>query len=67
MEEALRWYTSLTEGYEILFAGPAHYRIAEILDQLGQPDSAEAHRQEFRRLWPAADSLALAGLSAGRW
>ncbi len=65
---ALDWYGSLTEGYEVLFVGPAHYRMAGIYDTLGDTASAGKHMREFGRLWAGADSSALESLrSSARW
>jgi len=67
-EEALSWYRSLTEGYEVLFVAPAHYRMAQIYQRLDQPDSAQLHRREYERLWAGADPALVNGLAASdRW
>jgi tetratricopeptide (TPR) repeat protein len=65
--EALRWYRSLTEGYEGLFVAPAHYRIAEILRLQGRAAEAQVHTDEFDRLWSTADPAARRRLSSARW
>jgi hypothetical protein len=65
--EALSWYRSLTEGYEGLFVGPAHFRIAEILRLQGRAAEAQVHTDEFDRLWSTADPAARRRLSSARW
>jgi len=67
-DEALNWYRSLTEGYEVLFVAPAHYRMAQIHERLGQAESAQRHRDHYERLWGNADTALLNGVSSSaRW
>jgi hypothetical protein len=57
-DHAMRWYRSLTEGCEVLFVAPAHFRMAQIYKRQNQPDSAAAHDSICQRRWRNADSSA---------
>ena len=54
-EEALSWFRSLTEGYEVVFVAPAHLQMARILDEAGDWDEAARHYGRFLELWEAPD------------
>ncbi|MBR9990711.1 MAG: hypothetical protein KFH98_13205, partial [Gemmatimonadetes bacterium] len=47
--QALRWYRSLLDGFDFIYAAPAHRRISEILGQ-ADPERAAWHLSEFQRL-----------------
>ncbi len=61
--EAIRWYRSLIEGYDLLYVAPAHYRLSQIYSRLGQADTAALHRGRFDRLWRNADAEVKAALT----
>lgn len=48
-EQAVRWYRSLLDGFDFVYAAPAHQRLAAILDR-EDPDEAAWHARELRRL-----------------
>ena len=50
-EEALRWLRSLTDGYEFLYAAPAHLLIAQTLEAEGNRAAAANHYRRFVSLW----------------
>jgi tetratricopeptide (TPR) repeat protein len=55
--EALGWYASIAERspYELVYAGPALLRRAEILERQGDLASARAARERFVALWAECD------------
>jgi tetratricopeptide (TPR) repeat protein len=55
IEEALDWYRSLTEGYEVVFVAPAHLQMGRILDEAGEPEQAAEHYRRFLELWQNPD------------
>ncbi|MEN8376145.1 MAG: hypothetical protein ABFS34_11915, partial [Gemmatimonadota bacterium] len=65
-EEALRWLRSLGEGYEFLYAAPAHLRMAELLDRQGRTGEAVDQYRRFLELWADAEPAALAQVAEVR-
>lgn len=55
-EAALRWFGSLTDGYEFLYAAPAHRRMGELLEGDGRLAEARAHYRRFVDLWADAEA-----------
>jgi DNA-binding SARP family transcriptional activator len=47
--QALRWYRSLLDGFDFIYAAPAHERISRILAN-DDPARATWHASEFQRL-----------------
>ncbi|HET8712750.1 MAG TPA: hypothetical protein VFM23_03610, partial [Gemmatimonadales bacterium] len=54
--EALAWYESFPAGYDTPYIAPAHYRLAQINDRLGDSERARFHRTRFVELWDGADA-----------
>jgi DNA-binding SARP family transcriptional activator/TolB-like protein len=55
MDEALRWYRSLT--YDFLYNGPSHYRLAQIYQARGDKRAAIQHYRKFLETWRDCDPM----------
>jgi len=55
MDEALRWYRSLT--YDFLYNGPSHYRLAQIYQARGDKPAAMQHYGKFLETWRDCDPM----------
>ncbi len=55
MDEALRWYRSLT--YDLLYNGPSHYRLAQIYVARGDKQAAIQHYRQFVETWRDCDPM----------
>jgi DNA-binding SARP family transcriptional activator/TolB-like protein len=55
--EAIPWYASLAESllHQVVYRAPAHLRLAEIHEKLGQPRRAARHYRAFLELWNQSD------------
>src|SRR5438477_234117 len=49
-QDALRWYASLDDGFDFVFAAPAHFRRAQIYAQLGDRNAAAVQNAAYRAL-----------------
>jgi tetratricopeptide (TPR) repeat protein len=49
-EEAVRWYHSLLDSFDFVYAAAAHQELAGLYDQQGKSELARRHRAEFNRL-----------------
>jgi tetratricopeptide (TPR) repeat protein len=47
--QAIRWYRSLLDGFDFVYAAPAHLRLSQLLAS-ADPDRAAWHADELRRL-----------------
>jgi tetratricopeptide (TPR) repeat protein len=65
-EAALRWLASLTDGYEFLYAAPAHRAMGEILEAEGRSEEAAAHYGRFLELRSNAEAELLPHVRAVR-
>ncbi|HSM36212.1 MAG TPA: tetratricopeptide repeat protein [Longimicrobiales bacterium] len=65
-EAALRWLTSLADGYDFLYAAPAHLAMAEILEEEGRSDEAAAHYRRFLELHRDAEPPLRSNLNEAR-
>jgi DNA-binding SARP family transcriptional activator/TolB-like protein len=65
-EEALRWLRSLTDGYEFLYAAPAHLLIAQTLEAEGNRAAAADHYRRFVSLWSDAEPALQPTVAAAR-
>lgn len=63
-EEALRWLVSLTDGYDFLYAAPAHRAIGEIMEAADRPAEAAAHYRRYLALRAEAEPSQRAGAEA---
>jgi len=54
-DEALAWFQSLTEGYEVVLVAPAHLQMARILEQEGDMAAAARHYRRVLELWSEPD------------
>jgi tetratricopeptide (TPR) repeat protein len=55
MDEAMRWYRSLT--YDLLYNAPAHYRLAKIYQARGDKQAALQHYTRFMETWRDCDPM----------
>jgi tetratricopeptide (TPR) repeat protein len=55
MDEALRWYRSLS--YELLYNAPCHYRLAQIYQARGDKTAAVQHYRKFLETWRNSDPI----------
>jgi DNA-binding SARP family transcriptional activator/TolB-like protein/Flp pilus assembly protein TadD len=55
MDEALRWYRSLT--YDFLYNAPSHYRLAQIYQARGDKRAAIQHYRKFGETWRNSDPM----------
>lgn len=53
--EAMPWYESFPAGYDGAYIAPAHYRIAQIQQRLGNEDRMRFHLTRVLELWQLAD------------
>lgn len=53
--EARPWYESFPAGYDGPYVAPAHLRLAEIYQRLGNGERARFHLARFITLWDACD------------
>jgi tetratricopeptide (TPR) repeat protein len=53
--EGLSWLGTLTEGYELVLAAPAHFEMGQILWGLEDREGAEEHYRRFVELWADCD------------
>ena len=60
MDEAQRWYRSLT--YDLLYNAPSHYRLAQIYQARGDPQAATQHYMKFVETWRDCDPMLRAKL-----
>ena len=51
-QEAIRWYRSLLEGYDFVYAAAAHQNLVAIYQRAGDSTAVRHHRAEFARLAP---------------
>ena len=54
-QEALRWYSSLSEAYESLYLPLVHFRKGEIFFRLGDKAGARTEFGRFLKLWKDCD------------
>jgi len=50
-EEALAWYSGLTEGFDILVAAPAHLEKGRLLEAMGREQEARREYEAFVAEW----------------
>jgi len=55
--EALAWFQSLTEGYEVVLVAPAHLQMARILEGEGDTEAAARHYRRVLDLWSEPDEV----------
>jgi tetratricopeptide (TPR) repeat protein len=55
MDEALRWYRSLT--YDLLYNAPSHHRLAQIYQARGDMRAAREHFTQFLETWRDCDPM----------
>jgi DNA-binding SARP family transcriptional activator/TolB-like protein len=55
MDEAVRWYRSLT--YDLLYNAPSHYRLAQIYLARGDKRAAIEHYKQFLKTWRDCDPM----------
>jgi DNA-binding SARP family transcriptional activator/tetratricopeptide (TPR) repeat protein len=54
-EEALLWFSGLTEGFDILMAAPAHLQKGRLLERMGRDEDAVREYQAFVREWSGVE------------
>ena len=54
-EEALPWYNSFQNAYDLSFMAAAHMRQGEIEERLGERERAEFHYTRFITMWRDCD------------
>ncbi|NNC65997.1 MAG: protein kinase [Gammaproteobacteria bacterium] len=57
-EEAIQYYRSFAENsaFDTVFNAPAHRRMGEVYEKLGDPEEAATHYRRFIQLWEDADA-----------